>query len=162
MKLLEFYAIGLDLSYRQSQYRLEGDEKNPYDADNPLSMHTGEKWQWLDNYSFSLKVFQRINIGRRGNSLGNYLDIGLCGQWNMADIEVLIYKFDDPKYVGRQKMINSRLQFIEDFSYGINSRIGFKAISFYATYRLSDFFKEVYMMPELPRLWAGIEFVLGK
>ena len=49
LKLLSFYAIGLDLNFRIDDYFMEDDEKNPLDGDNPLTFITGEEKHILTN-----------------------------------------------------------------------------------------------------------------
>ncbi len=158
IKLLSFYSIGFDLGFRMNDYYLKGDKDNPFDSLNPLSFKTGEKRQTFTNNGLGLEVYQRINIGKRGNSLGKYLDVGIQGQWNVADVEEIVTNFENAKFVGRERLFNRRLQYVEEFSYGLSARIGIDKLVIYGNYRLSDIFKEDFQIPELPRLAVGLQY----
>lgn len=162
LKLLSFYALGLDLNYKVDQFALEGDNKNPADSLNPLTFSLQEKKHSLTNNSFGLELYQRINFTKRGNSLGKYFDTGIRMQWNFADVEEILTNFDDAAYVGRERIINRRLKYIEDFSYGLSARIGSNHFSIHSFYRLSDYFKknDVFDIPELPRLTIGFQYAI--
>ena len=159
LKLLSFYALGIDMNFKMNQYYFDGDDENPVDSDNPnpLTNVIGEEKHSLVNNGIGLEFYQRINIGKRGNSLGKYLDTGIRGQWNMTNVEeyTLITK-DDP-YVGKTKIINRKLNYLETFSYGLSARIGINKFVLYSYYRLSDSFKPDFEIPELPRLTFGAQ-----
>lgn len=167
LKLLSFYAIGLDLNYKYTQYFFEGITSNPFQEENPLTHELRRDRHYLANNGIGLEFYHRINIGRRGNSLGNYLDTGIRGQWNMADVEDIIIKSDDKDdpYM-RTHIINRRLNYVEPFSWGLTARIGIKKVIVYANYRLSDHFNDrlnetiAIDIPEVPRLTAGIQFAI--
>lgn len=158
LKLLSFYALGLDLNFKSDQYFMEGDDANPYDPNNPLALYTGEKRQTFTDNGIGLEIYQRINIGKRGNTLGKYLDAGFRAQWNVTDVEELVINYNDPTYTGRQRIFNRRLQYVEDYSYGLSARIGFDHFIIYGYYRLSDIFKDSFNIPELPRLSVGLQY----
>ena len=158
IKLLPFYSIGFDLGFRMNNYYLRGDKDNPYDSANPLTFKTGEKRHIFTNNGLGLELYQRINIGKRGNTLGNYLDIGIQGQWNVADVEEIVTNFDNADFVGRERLFNRRLKYVEEFSFGLSARIGIDKFVIYGNYRLSDIFKEDYQIPELPRLAVGLQY----
>lgn len=160
LKLLSFYALGIDLNFKMNQYMLDGDDENPLDIDNPLSIVENEKKHRLMNNGLGFEIFQRINIGKRGNSLGNYLDIGVQGQWNISDVEEYIVINETNQYFGKTKVVNRRLTFTEPFSYGLSARFGLSKFAIHGYYRLSDYFKPEFAIPELPRLSVGLQFVI--
>ncbi len=165
LKLLSFYALGLDLSYKRTQYFFEGIEENEVNISNPLTYNTERDKHRLINNGIGLEFYHRINIGRRGNTLGKYIDTGIRGQWNFADVENIVIKVDDPNAPSQRIRIKQRgLNYINPFSYGLTARIGFNKIIIHANYRLSDYFKDRINgsididIPEVPRLVAGIQF----
>lgn len=162
LKLLNFYALGADLNYRYTKYFMDDDKANPFQVDNPLTFFEGEKRHFLENHGIGLEVYQRINIGKRGNSLGFYIDTGFRGQLNISDIEHAVFIIeDDASPAGKSRIKNRRLKYTEPFSYGPSAKIGYDKFSLYAYYRLSDYFsKEDFSIPELPRLTAGFQFAL--
>ncbi len=120
LKLLSFYAIGFDMSLKMNQYYFDDDEVNPLDIDNPLANVSGEEKHSLTNNGLGLEFYQRINIGKRGNTLGKYLDTGFRGQWNMTNVEEYVLITDNDPYVGKTMVTNRRLNYIEAFSYGLS------------------------------------------
>jgi hypothetical protein len=159
LKLLSFYALGFDLNFNQNIYFMEGDSENPFDALNPLTFDIDEKKQTLTNNAFALEVYQRINIGKRGNSLGKYLDLGVSGQWNHTVKETVKKEFtDEQNYYGKSLDVRRKLDYIEAFQYDLTARIGVNQFVVYGKYRMSDYFNDKFIMPELPRLSLGIQY----
>ncbi|MBE0664107.1 MAG: outer membrane beta-barrel protein [Bacteroidales bacterium] len=103
-----------------------------------------------------LGLYQRFNYNkRRGNFIGNYIDVGVYGDWNINARQ--IYKFRntaDEKVVYKK----SNLDYINPFEYGILTRLGFNKFAAKASYRLSDHFDETSALGEFPRLTFGVEF----
>lgn len=160
LKVLSFYSLGMDFNFKLDQYFMEGDDLNPFDPLNPLTFTTGEKKQTFTNNGIGLELWQRINIGKHGNSLGKYFDAGFRGQWNISDVEHLVIIYDNAEFIGRQRYYNRRLKYVEEFSYGLSGRIGFDKFMIHGFYRLSDLFKKEFAIPELPRLTIGAQFAL--
>jgi len=160
LKVLSFYSLGFDLNFQSSRYGLEGDKGNPVDPANPLTLTSGEKRHALRMNSAGAGVYQRINIGKRGNSLGNYLDMGIEGRWILGTKEVLVFKNSTYLPASRSRYTYRGLDFTEQFYYGLNIRAGTGRYMIYADYRLSDYFTSAYSIPELPRLNTGIQIVL--
>ena len=167
LKLLSFYALGLDLNFMNTRYYFEGRNENPLDPMNPLTYNLERDRHHLHNTGFGLEFYHRINIGRRGNTLGYYLDTGIRGQWNMGDVEKIIIKTDDKNaFAGVTRIKNRKLGYVEPLSYGLTARIGFNKIILHGFYRLSEYFTDRINdavrveIPELPRLTIGIQYVL--
>jgi hypothetical protein len=159
LKILSFYALGFDLNFNKHQYFMEGDKVNPYDLLNPLTFDVDEKKQVLTNNAFALEVYQRINIGRRGNTLGKYLDLGASAQWNHTVKETVKKEFtDDQNYYGKSLDVRRQLDYLEAFQYDLTARIGINQFALYGKYRMTDFFNDKFVMPELPRLSLGIQY----
>ena len=144
-----------------NQYILDGDDENPLDINNPLSIVENEKKHSLTNNGLGLEFYQRINIGKRGNALGNYLDIGVQGQWNMSDVEEYMVINETNPYFGKTRIMNRKLTFTEPLSYGLSARIGLNKFAIHGYYRLSDYFKPEFAIPELPRLSVGVQCALN-
>ena len=167
LKLLSFYAIGLDLSFKRTQYALKIDNDRIVDLRNPLLYPFDIDRHKIVNNGLGIEFYHRINIGKRGNTLGNYLDTGIRGQWNFSNVEtLLLISDDDSDFAKRTKIKNRQLSYVEPFSYGLTARLGFNRIVVHANYRLSDYFREwlndeiEIITPELPRLIVGAQIVL--
>ena len=167
LKLLPFYALGLDLSYKRTQYYFEGIDVNTFNVENPLTTNLERDRHRLINNGLGLEFYHRINIGRRGNTLGKYLDTGIRAQWNVSDMESILIKREDEDIPAQRVRIKNRgLTYIEPFSYSLTARVGLNKIMIHANYRFSDYFKNEISelndvdIPELPRLVLGIQFAL--
>jgi hypothetical protein len=165
LKLLSFYAIGLDLSFKSTTFFFEDSDANPFDPLNPLTYNTERDRHRLENSGLGLEFYQRINIGRRGNTLGKYLDTGIRGQWNFSTVENILVKSDDQNLPSQRTRIkNRKLNYIEPFSYSVAARIGLNKFLLYGEYRLSDIFKDEISdevpvdISEVPRLVVGFQF----
>ncbi len=152
-RLSNTFALGLDLGMNFSGFRIKQDAgKTVPDKE----INRKEKFQV--NTSVGSAYF-RINAGRRGNYMGNYLDLGAFGGWNMAKKHKTV---NDNTNGEKVKVITGKLSYIENFSYGVLGRIGINRYTITARYRLSDIFTPSYSIPELPRLTIGVEVGLLK
>jgi hypothetical protein len=152
-KLTGFLALGLDASVNFRDYQIR---------EEFITGETEGMINYRENLHFSSlngAGYIRINVGRRGNSLGNYLDIGAFGGWNMTKKHKSAFKNSENEKV---KTTISRLNYIETFTYGLNARLGAGRYAITASYRLSDYIKTKNIYPELPRLTAGFEIGLFK
>jgi hypothetical protein len=152
-KLTNFLAIGSDLGINVAAYKIKQDNKKTVPD---TIINKKEKFQLS---SLAGSAYARINVGRRGNYIGNYMDMGVYGSWNMTKKHKTTNENEEGEKV---KVLTSNLKYIENFSYGVLARIGISRYALTATYRLSDIFKSSYLMPELPRLTVGVEVGLFK
>ena len=168
-KVNNHYAVGIDLLLHQTSFNIKQDTSKILPND---SMHKNEK---LIFYNLSLGLFNRINYGKRGNYMGNYIELGVRIDWPF-----LVVHYTKDKYPvatgnngGTVRTRTSALLFTEAFNYSVYARIGFTRYALTASYRLSELFvkdKEVYQQygtdletyPELPALMVGIEISLYK
>lgn len=169
LKLLSFYSLGADLGYRSTDYFLEEREENSSNPSNPFTYYTeGIQRQVLNCQGIGLEVYQRINFGKRGNSLGKYLDLGFRGQWNFLTSETLVLKFEEYNFPQKKSRVkNKQLRYVEPFRYEATARLGFNKFILYGQYRLSDLFNHVKVydnrevdIPELPRLIVGFQYAI--
>ena len=152
-KLTNLLALGIDLGMNSASYKLKQNDSKIV-PDNVIN--DKEKIQVNSLVSSALL---RINAGRRGNFIGNYLDLGVYGGWNFQKKHKTTNTNANDEKV---KVSTSKLKYIENFSYGLMARLGISRYSLTANYRLSNIFKSSYAMPELPRLIVGIEVGLFK
>lgn len=158
LKLLSFYAIGYDLSTSWTRYGIKPEASVPVDiAANPLSQASQVKRLSLAIASFGAEAYNRINIGKRGNVLGNYIDFGIRGEWNYGRRLIIKEKVADGAYYGKSRTEQSNLNFIEKFSTMVTARVGVNKIMLYGSYRLSDLIVSGFATPELPPVIAGLQ-----
>lgn len=163
-----FYALGLDMSYHLNNYSITQNERKVLPND---SLHDKEN---LKFHNLSIGFYNRFNFGKRGNYIGNFLDVGIRFDVPFATSHVTTDKLDLAGYNnGRDiKTKTTNLRYIEDYSYSAYVRVGFNKFALTANYRLADLFitdpnlyakynrvgMEKY--PELPLLNLGVEMGL--
>jgi hypothetical protein len=152
-RFTNFLALGFDLGVTSTAYKIkQEDSKTVPDA----QVNDKEK---IQVNALLGDAWFRINVGRRGNYIGNYLDIGAYGGWNfMKKHKTINTNADDEKV----KVSTTRLSYVEDISYGFMARMGTNRYALTARYRSSDIFVSGYDLPELPRLVIGVELGLFK
>jgi len=147
-KFTNYLAMGLDLGISSTSYKIKQNDAKTV-PDNIIN--DKEK---IQVNAVASSVWLRINVGRRGNYIGNFLDLGAYGGWNFQKKHKTTNTNDNGEKV---KVQTSKLRYVEDFSYGVLTRIGVGRYALTARYRISDLFKSSYGMPELPRMIVGIE-----
>ena len=154
-KIAEFYSIGFNARYNFQKYVIRQEaEKILPNSD----LHDKEKIRFSNA---GLEFYNRFNIGKRGNIIGKYLDVGLYYKWAFAINHFIKDKVTDENNKAELVIINYRnLLYTKRFSYGFAARLGLNRLALSAEYRLSDLFKEEYQFPELPRFSIGLELVL--
>jgi hypothetical protein len=150
-KITNYLAVGADAGISPGAYKLKQNEgKSVPDT----IINDREKFQIT---SFLSSAYMRINVGRRGNFIGNYFDLGMYGSWNAIKKHKT---YNDNAEGEKVKSVTSGLKYIDNFSYGVLTRFGESRYALTASYRLSDIFVSSFAMPELPRLIVGIEMGL--
>ena len=158
LKLLSFYAIGFDLSGNWIKYGIRAEHSVPADiTSNPLSQARDADKLSMTISSLDAEVYNRINIGKRGNILGNYLDIGLKGEWNYMQKLVIRESPAGDDYYSKSRIVQKNLSFIERFSTLVSARIGINKYIIYGNYRISELITAGYSTPELPPVTAGFQ-----
>lgn len=158
-KVTSWFAIGWDVKYTFQQYKIKQGNENAL-ADRTFIS------QRFDRHSVDAGAHLRFNFDKRGNTLGKYLDLGVCG--GVAFANRMKFASKDTASAAtqgseRQKTVFKRLQYVEPFHYGLQARFGFNRVGVSAYYRLSDLFKKVDYIhggtpfPELPRLSIALE-----
>jgi len=150
-KISQNFAVGLDMGICLAAYKIK-QEEGKFVPDTIIN--DKEKFQFN---SLAGSAYMRINMGRRGNYLGNYLDLGAYGGWNYIKKHKTTNESPEGEKV---KILTTRLNYVENFSYGLLTRIGINRFALTASYRLSNIFKSSYNLPELPRLQIGMELGL--
>ena len=157
LKLLSFYAIGFDLSNRWVRYGIKSESDVLLVPSNPLSQASLVNKLSVGMTSLGAEAYNRINIGRRGNTLGNYLDIGIKAEWNYGRKLILKEKAVSGAYYEKSRTVEKNLNFIEKYSTIVTARIGINKFIIYGNYRISDLIASNFTTPELPPLTAGVQ-----
>lgn len=159
-----FYALGLDFAYHLSSYSIKQVPGKVLPND---SLHDKER---LKLHHLGLGFYNRFNYGKRGNYIGNFIDVGI-----RFDIPIFTSHTTEDELElasnnnGRKiKTKTTDLRFIEDYSYSGYFRLGFNKFVLTASYRLANLFiadanlytkynNGLAKYPELPVLNVGVE-----
>lgn len=153
-----FYSLGFDVLYSVTNYHLKQDSSKR--VPNPV-LHKKEK---IAFNNLGLELFNRFNIGKRGNILGNFMDIGGYGEYGASIRHFYRDEFAAPLAGSSvQEVTNKSLRYVNSLNYGGMIRIGSNRYALVGKYRISDVFKKSYLAPtglpypELPRIIVGVE-----
>jgi len=153
LKVCNFYSIGCQALINTDVFHLkQNDSKILPDT----IQHDKEK---LTNDNLSFGVYNRFNFGKRGNYIGNFLDVGAYGDWRFYSKHCVKDKISTGEMV---KISTTHLNYLEDFNYGVYAQIGINRYVVYAKYRLSDIFLSTYSYSELPRITVGLQIGFHK
>ena len=160
-KILSFYSIGYEIGYNACHFNIKQLEDKMIPNEE---MHDKEKLRF---HSGNILLFNRLNIGKRGNVIGRYIDFGgylnyifSTSHYTKDRIQDGISPSDPAVHAEIRIVKNTRLDYVQSFGYGLFGRIGINWLAAKVTYRMSDLFKEKYDWPELPRLQVGFEVTI--
>jgi hypothetical protein len=163
LKIFNFLAIGTDFNYYYMVYYLK--QNSSKTVPNSI-LHDKEK---LKFNNLGAEAWLRINFGRRGNYMGNFMDFGAFYNWGFSAKHFYQDRVDDKTNPYMAKVIrvtNRDLNYVEPFNYGVRARIGFNRFVIAGTYRLSNLFTQDFRDNvadvELPRFSIGLQFGLHK
>ena len=149
-KISRALSAGYDLELSYTDYKLL--QRKGKTLPDSILFNKSER---LDFVGPGLGFFTRINFDpKRGNYLGNYLDLGIAGVWNVSIKRITKNKLQDGTLV---KTIIKNLPYVNDIDAKAFIRIGKNHFSLYASYRFTEYFKSSYNYPDLPRVVIGIE-----
>ena len=152
-RLTQSVALNLDLGYVYQRYTLaqNGQKTLP----TPVLHHTEN----LGLHQLYSEVGVRLNVGRRGNVVGSYLDLLASGGWVAGTSHTTE---DDPgPGIGAVETIEYGLPYLRRWTSGVGARLGFDRYALTSRYRLSPAFGTDYAAwPELPRWVLGVEIGL--
>ena len=153
-KINNFYSFGWNMNCNIKNFNIR---ENAFKIFPNPAIHYKEK---LITRNLALEVYNRFNFDtKRGDFIGNFIDIGAFAEWNFFPTEVTIdnYNFANGSLAGNTKQIHSDLAYINYFNYGINVDLGFNRYVIYCSYRLSNIFNNTIVFPELPRIIVGLQ-----
>lgn len=152
-RLSQTAAVGLDLRYARLSYHLQQNSQKLLPTPAP---HYRES---LALPQFQTDVFLRLNYGRRGNSIGRYVDVLGWGGWVAGSR----HSYEDrpgPNGTNKQLVTERGLPYLARWPYGVGARVGIRRLALVGRYRLSDTFtgEARRQYPEMPRWLVGVEF----
>ncbi len=163
LKIVDYFSIGAGINYTFNGYHLKQNtgklitDTVLYDKEKILTNNLGGD------------VFLRFNIGKRKNTIGNYVDLGAYGDWTYNNSRKYYINVDMPgNPKGYEIFITTQknVVYLEKLNYGFSLRLAYGKYALFGKYRISDMFnqdfKENFSRSEFPRLIVGIELGLHK
>jgi hypothetical protein len=151
-RLAEHFAVGFDMAYGVEDYRLKQEAGKKL----PDTLLNSRERMIFNNFTTGL--YMRFNFGKRGNQLGKYLDLGGYGNIVFGHTHFLKNKQADGSTI-RSRITG--LNYYQLLNYGLSARVGFNKFILFGQYRVSNMFYGDKNLPELPRILAGLQFVLS-
>lgn len=145
-------ATSLDLGYGYLVYGLaQNDQKT---VPSP-ALHRRESLRQHLLYS---ELSLRLNVGRRGNNVGSYLDLLAGGSRAVASAHTTE---DDPAPgIGSVETTERGLAYLQPWATTVGARLGLDRYALVGRYRPTKAFRPDYGWPELPRWRVGVEIGL--
>ncbi|WP_345236336.1 hypothetical protein [Hymenobacter saemangeumensis] len=143
-------ALNLDLRYAYLSYALAQTQAKTLPSPR---LHLRES---LALHQLQPELSLRLNAGRRGNTVGHYLDLLAWGSWAMASTHTTE---DEPgPGVSSLETTERGLAYLRRWGGGVGARLGADRYALLARYRVSSAFSSDYASyPELPRWVIGLE-----
>ncbi|MBO2010958.1 hypothetical protein [Hymenobacter negativus] len=153
IRFTQALAATVDLGYGYLRYDLA---QNSQKLLPTPSLHRRETLGLHRLYS---EVGLRLNYGRRGNTVGSYLDLLAGGGWVAGTSHTTE---DDPgPGIGSVETTEHGLPYLRRWTTGLGARLGFDRYALTARYRTSAAYASAYTAwPELPRWVLGVEIGL--
>ncbi len=162
LRLFYWNALVMDVCYRYDRYSIR--QNTPKLAPLIPANHVRER---ISLHNFSVTFCDRINFRRRGNVLGDWIDLGVYADNIFRSTNVFLDEHYDSDgasgfhYKVKTKIV--RLPYIEKVNYGLTFRMGSEMNSLFIQYRMNDLFN--YNSPnnrDLPKIIIGFGFAISK
>jgi hypothetical protein len=150
-RVAEHFALGWELLYNVNDFSLK--QKSGKTLPDTL-LYTKQRMIF---YNAQGGLYMRFNFGRRGNTIGNYIDLAAYGDAVFAHTLYSKYSLPDNSVIRARR---NKLDYFQRFNYGAQLRLGYKHMLLYGQYRISDLFYPSLNMAELPRITVGVQFIL--
>lgn len=147
-KLTRHTALIADVSVGFSNYRFTDAEGHLVETPNKIK-------EMARLYDVDLGAYARIGIGKRGDYIGRFVDLGYFLSQPFST-QYVVFTENPSGYKTRQ-LDPSSGYFIGNWQYGPRVHIGLNRYVFVFQYRLSDYFFTDDEMPQFPKFTAGFQ-----
>lgn len=152
-RLSQTLALNLDLAYAYQAYGLV------QNAQKTLPTPALHRRESLSGHWLASELSLRLNVGRRGNYVGRYLDLLAGGGWSVGTFHVTQ---DDPgPGIGSVETTERGLPYLRRWTGSVGARLGADRYALVGRRHLTSVFGSKYAdWPELPRWMLGFEIGL--
>jgi len=151
-KLNNVFAFGFDIFHNANTYQIKQINGKVFpDTLNHFKEYVNESD--LGTGIFIRINFYHFNNSKRGNYLGNFIDLGISGSWVYSLYQSTTNKINMLKI----KEITRGFDFFNKYYYSAFFRFGIDKTSIFLATRLSNLLKSTNTFPDLPPFSLGME-----
>ena len=145
-------ALSVDLGYAFQRYELA---QNGQKTVPSAALHHAES---LARHLLYSELSLRLNAGRRGNTVGRYLDLLAGGGW----VAATAHGTEDAPGpgIGSVETTERGLPYLRRWMADVGARLGWDRYALTARYGVTPAFQPTYAWPEPPRWRVGVEIGL--
>lgn len=155
-KIKGIFQIGGALEYWNDAFHLRQNDKKVLPT---AALH---KKETITFNNLGSELYLRFNLGKRGNRIGKFVDVGGYGSWIPAASHYIKDDNQGDTYMANSKEVYyTDLQYTNNMAYGLRFRTGYNQWVLSLGYRLSDYFDDTFDS-EMPRFSAGIQVGLHR
>lgn len=139
-KLSTVLSFGYDLGYEFNQYRFKRDVSSLFSQLNGVLTPDSLKVDKLNYSTLDLAPYFRINLGKRGDHLGKYLDFSVYGALMLSSKHVLKWDHPNSDLIKKSTYKSRRLRYTNKLFYGFEFRYGNAFYNIFLRYRRVNIF----------------------
>ncbi len=149
LKLSNYFSTGVTLSFENSSIRLAKDRPVTF----PDSIRHNK--ETLQQFALSGSGYLRINLEKRGNSIGKYFDLGIGGLLQTA----ASYQYEEPLQGKEVREVKIRhYGMLRPSNWYLYTALGVNNFALIARYRMQSFFVDNSGFPEAPPIMIGFSW----
>lgn len=153
---------GIEIAYTRNSFHIAQDTLNPM-----VGQVLNDRQRFIQN-GIGTMLYLRLQISNKGNNLGRYVDLGGYADLTLSERLYSKNEVDPAQNAGVEiiKVDQKKLDYTNNYNYGVYARVGFGALSLVGRYRLSDVFTASdninagVKMTEFERLSVGISLTI--
>lgn len=147
-KISEVLSLGVDLSFTTMTYNFQ------QESGKVIIDTTRYDREWLAVDLIDPGLFVRLNFGQRGNSIGNFWDVGGSIPLKVGAAHVVQFENNNGEQV---QISTTRLSYLSTWQWYAYTRLGFGRFVLYGRYRFGPVFNDKVTYPALPPITVGMQ-----
>lgn len=148
LKINETFSVGATLGFNSMNYKIR-QEMGKFFPDTAMN-----EIERLRINGIETGIYARVNIGKRGNTVGKFIDFGYSYNLRISGNHYTKNTVNDGTV---HKLTVSKLPYLKNGFSNTYLRFGIRSLSFYLQYRFTELFRQSYGYPDLPPFVIGIQ-----
>ena len=151
LRFTNWLSVGTDINLNFIKYNFH----SLFLFDKEFSLNYPEFKAYKNIYQIETSPYIRFNYGRRGNTIGKYIDFSFSTNYTILAKDSFIFKENG---IRTQYTYNSTPS--DKLTYAINTRLGFRWWAILISYRINNYYRNISI--PLPKLSIGVQFAISK